>query len=179
MYSSYYGNYPSYYEGYGAGISDASLYTTLGSALGAFFGFFLILMLAIVIIQIVASWKLFTKAGEKGWKSIIPIYNIITLFKISGLSPWIVCAYLLGFIPIIGGLIILGVSIYQSYNLAKSFGKGAGFTVGLVLIPVVFYMILAFGKDEYIGPSGNVQNESSSEEKATEVVEVIDNKDNE
>ncbi len=178
MYSSYYANYPSYYEGYGAGVSDATLYATLGTALGAFFGVFLLFALVFLILQIIANWKLFNKAGEKGWKSIIPIYNIITLFKISGLSPWIVCAYLLGFIPIVGGLIILGISIYQSYNLAKSFGKGAGFTVGLVLIPVVFYMILAFGKDEYIGPGGNVKDEASSEEKDTEVVEVIENNDN-
>lgn len=178
MYSSYYGNYPSYYEGYGAGVSDATLYATLGTALGAFLGIFLLFIFIILIIQIVASWKLFNKAGEKGWKSIIPIYNVITLFKISGLSPWIVCAYLLGFIPIVGGLIMLGISIYQSYNLAKSFGKGAGFTVGLVLLPFVFYMILAFGKDEYIGPGGNVKDESSSEEKTAEVVEVIENNDN-
>lgn len=178
MYSSYYGNYPSYYEGYGAGVSDATLYATLGTALGAFLGIFLLFTFIILIIQIVASWKLFNKAGEKGWKSIIPIYNVITLFKISGLSPWIVCAYLLGFIPIVGGLIMLGISIYQSYNLAKSFGKGAGFTVGLVLLPFVFYMILAFGKDEYIGPGGNVKDESSSEEKTAEVVEVIENNDN-
>lgn len=73
---------------------------------------------------------------------------------------------------------MLGISIYQSYNLAKSFGKGAGFTVGLVLLPFVFYMILAFGKDEYIGPGGNVKDESSSEEKTAEVVEVIENNDN-
>lgn len=178
MYSSYYSNYPSYYEGYGAGVSDATLYATLGTALGAFLGIFLLFIFIILIIQIVAIWKLFNKAGEKGWKSIIPIYNVITLFKISGLSPWIVCAYLLGFIPIVGGLIMLGISIYQSYNLAKSFGKGAGFTVGLVLLPFVFYMILAFGKDEYIGPGGNVKDESSSEEKTAEVVEVIENNDN-
>lgn len=178
MYSSYYGNYPSYYDGYGAGISDATLYATLGTALGAFFGVFLLLTLAILIIQIIACWKLFTKAGEQGWKSIIPIYNVITLFKISGLSPWIVCAYLLGFIPVVGGLIVLGIGIYQSYNLAKSFGKGTGFTVGLVLLPSIFYMILAFSKDEYIGPGGNVRNDFSSEEKDADVVEVIDNNDN-
>lgn len=173
MYNSYYTNYPSYYEGYGAGAADATLYATLGTALGAFMGVFLLFSIVKLVIQIVANWKLFNKAGEKGWKSIIPIYNVITLFKISGLSPWIVCAFLLGFIPVVGGLIILGVSIYQAYNLAKSFGKGAGFTVGLVLLPSVFYMILAFGKADYIGPGGNVRDESS-----TDVVEVINNNDN-
>lgn len=177
MYSSYYGNYPSYYDGYGARMNDAA-FSMVTSALGAFLGVILIFAIIFLVLQIVAYWKLFNKAGEQGWKSIIPIYNVITLFKISGLSPWIVCAYLLGFIPVVGGLIIIGITIYQSYNLAKSFGKGAGFTVGLVLLPPIFYMILAFSKDEYIGPGGNVKDDFSSEEKDADVVEVIDNNDN-
>ena len=43
--------------------------------------------LVIFVIAIVAFWKVFTKAGEAGWKSIIPIYNIIILLKIVG-RPW-------------------------------------------------------------------------------------------
>ena len=30
------------------------------------------------ILQVIAYWKIFTKAGEEGWKSIIPIYNYFT-----------------------------------------------------------------------------------------------------
>lgn len=44
--------------------------------------------------------------------------------------------------------------------MAKSFGKDAGFTVGLVLLPTIFYMILGFGKAEYIG-NGNVTTASN------------------
>lgn len=36
---------------------------------------FVLVALAIAAISIVAIWKLFIKAGEKGWKSIIPGYN--------------------------------------------------------------------------------------------------------
>lgn len=48
---------------------------------------YLIFVLILAILQIVAWWRIFSKAGEAGWKSIIPIYNVIVLFKICGLSP--------------------------------------------------------------------------------------------
>lgn len=35
------------------------------------------------IVLVIANWKIFTKAGEAGWKSIIPIYNGYILYKIS------------------------------------------------------------------------------------------------
>jgi len=38
--------------------------------------------------------------------------------------------------------------------LSKSFGKDVGFTIGLILLPVIFYPILAFGDAKYIGPAG-------------------------
>ncbi len=103
----------------------------------------------IVVLTIVANWRIFTKAGEKGWKSIIPIYNTVTLFKIAGISPWWILGYLTAIIPVIGGFIVLGITIYSMISLAKAFGKGAGFTVGLILLNTIFVMILAFGSAEY------------------------------
>ena len=79
----------------------------------------------IAILQIVAMWKIFTKAGEKGWKSIIPIYNIVVLFKISGLSPWLILVYLAGIIPFIGWIACFIITIMQANGLAKSFGKSS------------------------------------------------------
>ena len=38
-------------------------------------GIYLIFALAWWILQIIANWNIFTKAGEAGWKSIIPIYG--------------------------------------------------------------------------------------------------------
>ena len=122
---------------------------------------YLIIVLVIAILQIIAMWKLFTKAGEKGWKSIIPIYNLVTLFKISGLSPWLILVYLLGAIPIVGGIICLILLIYQANSLAKAFGKDVGYTIGLLFLPTIFYMILGFGKAEYVG-KGNVSTASST-----------------
>ena len=47
-----------------------------------------------LVVAIVAYWKIFTKAGEAGWKSLIPIYNSVVLFKIVGLNPWLLLLYL-------------------------------------------------------------------------------------
>ena len=103
----------------------------------------------IAILTIIANWKIFTKAGEKGWKSIIPIYNMVILFRISGISPWWILLYLLAPVPLIGVIASFGLMIYLYINLAKAFGKGAGFTVGLILLNTIFVMILGFGSSEY------------------------------
>lgn len=109
------------------------------------------------IIQLIAMWKIFTKAGEKGWKAIIPIYNFVILFKISGLSPWLIFVYLVAIIPFIGWIAPIAMTAILCYKLAKSFGKDAGWAVGLYFLPFVFYLILAFGKSEYVGPDGEQQ----------------------
>ena len=107
------------------------------------------IVLIILVLTIIAQWKLFEKAGEAGWKCLIPIYSTVVLFRIAGISPWWVLGYLAVIIPGIGGLITLGITIYAMIMLAKSFGKGAGFTVGLILLNTIFIMILGFGSSSY------------------------------
>lgn len=143
---------------------DTIAATGIGAALGAFFGFIMIASIVIGVLQIIAMWKVYTKAGEKGWKSIIPIYNIVILFKISGLSPWLIFVYFAGLIPFVGWIAIMALSIYQAHSLAKSFGKDIGYTIGLVLLPTIFYMILGFGKSEYVGPAGEAAVIETSED---------------
>lgn len=133
---------------------DPSIAIGIDPIFEAIAGIYLIVSLTIVILQVVAMWKIFTKAGEKGWKSIIPIYNIVILFKISGLSPWLIFVYFAAIIPFIGWIAIFALSVYQTNSLAKSFGKDIGYTFGLLLLPTIFYMILGLGKSEYIGPGG-------------------------
>ena len=123
-YYDYYSSYPSYYDYYDYGYAtEASAFTALGAVLGAFLGVIMVVGFVIAILQLAGMWKVFTKAGEKGWKCIIPIYNLVILFRISGLSPWIIFGYLAGIIPFIGWIVCLGISIYHSNSLAKSFGK--------------------------------------------------------
>lgn len=126
-------------------------------ALGAMFVVYMIIALAIAILQIVAMWRIFTKAGEKGWKAIIPIYNAVILYKISGVSPWLLFIYLASFIPFVGWIAVLVLNIYQANNLSKSFGKDVGYTVGLILLAPIFYMILGFGSADYVGPGGKAK----------------------
>ena len=115
----------------------------------------------IVILTIVANWKIFTKAGEAGWKCLIPIYNLVILFKIVGISPWLILVYLAGWIPIIGPLASLGITIYSMISLAKAFGKGGGFAVGLIFLNTIFTMMLAFDDAKYqLG--NNVDKNNSS-----------------
>jgi hypothetical protein len=97
-----------------------------------------------VILMIAAMWMIFTKAGQPGWASIIPIYNWIVWCKIVGRPLWWVLLLFLCF-PIF--FIILSI------DLAKSFGKGGGFAVGLILLSPIFFPILGFGSATYQGPS--------------------------
>lgn len=152
-YYDYYSTYPSAYDYYDYGYTagDSTIAAIGGTILGAFFGFFLFIGLIVLVLQLIGMWKVFTKAGEKGWKCLIPIYNTVILFRISGLSPWIIFGYLAVIIPFVGWIVALGITIYQCNSLAKSFGKDVGYTVGLLFLPTIFYMILGFGKSEYVG----------------------------
>lgn len=128
--------------------------SVLAIALGVFLVIGLI-CLAITVVVIVSQWFTFKKAGKEGWEAIVPIYNMIVLFQIAGVSPWLLLIYLVGWVPIIGWLAVMGVSIYHSIMLAKSFGKTPGFGIGIWLLPCIFYPIIAFSKDiKYVGAGG-------------------------
>ena len=106
---------------------------------------FLLIGLIFAVIEIAALWNVFTKAGEKGWKSIIPIWNYIVLMRIIGRPVWWI---ILLFIPFVN--IIVFIIVYL--DLAKAFGKGVGFAVGLILLGFIFLPILGFGSARYVGP---------------------------
>ncbi len=118
-----------------------------GAAIGAFFAVFGLIYLGFIAFFIACAWKLFVKAGEEGWKVLIPFYNYVVWLQIVGRPWWFV---LLLFVPF-GGLV---VSVLVGIDTAKSFGKDQGFAVGLILLAPVFYAILAFGDARYLGPSG-------------------------
>ncbi len=106
--------------------------------------------LALLGFYLYVNWKLYEKAGEEGWKAIIPIYNIFVLLKIVG-KPW--WWFFMLFIPLVNFVFL----IWIVNMLSKSFGKDEGFTVGLILLGFVFVPILALGDAQYQGPYGNAE----------------------
>ncbi|HEC43747.1 MAG TPA: signal peptidase I [Bacteroides sp.] len=105
--------------------------------------------LAFAVFMIISWWIVLKKAGQPGWAILIPVYNFLILLKIAGKPWWWVFALLLAIIPIVGALLLLVVLILMYNGISTKFGKGAGFTVGLVLLSIVFVPILAFGDAEY------------------------------
>ena len=104
----------------------------------------LLFELALIVFLIAAIWRVFTKAGQPGWAAIVPIYNVYVLLKIVGKPAWwlILC-----FIPLVNFIIAIIIAL----ELAKVFGKGAGFGIGLVFLGFIFYPILGFGDATYQG----------------------------
>jgi hypothetical protein len=113
--------------------------TATGGA-GGWFG------MLIGLIVLVAYWRIFTKAGEAGWQAIIPIWNVFVFMKVIGRPWWWVLLMLIPFVNIIVGIIAF-------HDLAMSFGHGWGFTLGLLFLPFIFFLILGFGGDRYSGPA--------------------------
>ena len=134
---------------------------------------FMIFILTLVILVIAGLWKVYEKAGQEGWKCLIPIYNAVVLLRIVGKPAWWIWLMVVPFIisailtfnsrgsiapPLLAfALNIVGyVYIVWTYNmLSKSFGKTEAFTAGLLFLGVIFIPILGFGDSKYLGPYGD------------------------
>lgn len=117
----------------------------------------IIAFIVLYLITAIVKWKIFVKAGEKGWKALIPVYSQYIEFKICWDTKYFwmifiisICSSVLLLIPVIGlsimmiGMIcILVITIQEKLQLAKSFGKDNGFGIGLCVIPLVFELMLA------------------------------------
>jgi hypothetical protein len=102
--------------------------------------------LVIGIVELIAMWKIFTKAGKPGWAVLIPIYNLYVMLEIVGRPWWYLLLFLVPLVNVVIAIILV-------FDLAKSFGKGAGFGIGLLLLGPIFIIILGFGKAQYVGPA--------------------------
>ncbi len=139
-----------------------------------------IFVLVWYVLLVIAGWKMLEKAGEKGWKSLIPIYNVYMLYKIVDMAGWFwamiglgvlmsiistatgygpnvsldqILAYysnpLLFILSIAVCIFAIVVEIKYAYRTAKVFGHGIGYTIGIILVPNIFWLILGFGKSKY------------------------------
>ena len=150
-----------------------------GGVLGGIFAFIATVGIIYYIFLIIAGWKMFEKAGEKGWKALIPIYNTYIFYKIVGMKNWFWATLIVSFaISLITSLLgqgtqintmdmstgagvfsfilTLGMTIFALVvtimyvnRTSKAFGHGVGFAVGLFFLSGIFMLILGFGKSKY------------------------------
>ena len=146
----------------------SSLSEGVATALAVSLLLLLLLLIVSLVLMIIASWKIFVKAGEKGWKSLIPFYAQCIQFRVAGISKifWVD-------LPVMILMLVLSwmgrneTGVYKvlyycnfalqalSYGyIARAFGKKTGFCVATALLPMIFLPILAFGSAEYVGTKG-------------------------
>jgi hypothetical protein len=116
------------------------------AGIAAIFMAMLIPILIIAVVVIIGKWKIYEKAGKPGWAAIVPIYNWIVMLEIVGKPIWWIFLFLIPCVNIV-------FLIWTINLLSKSFGQSEGFTVGLLLLGVIFYPILGFGNYQYLGPA--------------------------
>ena len=109
--------------------------------------FIILIYIGILVLLIISQWKIFTKANKPGWACLIPIYNSLVLLQIIGKPWWWLLLFLIPFVNLI-------FAIWVTNLLSKSFGKDEGFTIGLILLPIIFLPILGLGSAKYAGPAG-------------------------
>ncbi len=144
---------------------DGTLVSSDSNALFAVIGAFtivaILILVILAVINVVARWKMVKKMGGAGWSQIVPVYSEWVLSSAAGCAQALCIAftaldavsYLFGAIDgdsfqmLAGacGVALFVIRCIVLNQVAKRFGKGTGFTVGLVILPTIFYAILGFG----------------------------------
>ena len=140
-----------------------------GAAFGLALGVIIVCAIVWYVFQAIADWKIFAKAGESGWKSLIPIYNVFVEYELcwSGMLGLVYIVAVIAANLLTSGqaavqnwkvitagvlsVVALVLHIIQSIKLSRSFGKGTGFGVLLVLFGPIARLVLGFGSARYIG----------------------------
>lgn len=142
----------------------------------------LLLVLAFWVLLVIARWKMFTKAGEAGWKSIIPIYADYIGYKLwwDTKNFWIFFASavvysiaygvlqvgvngstttidftsnpVMSLLASVAGIVLIVWDIRYCLKTVRAYGGGTGMGILMVLFPNIISLILGFGKAKYVGP---------------------------
>lgn len=123
-------------------LATSSDISSMAAGIGAVYT---IICLIVAVAAVIGMWKVFVKAGEPGWAILIPIYNAYVLFKITWGKGII---FLLMCIPVVNFVVMIMTYV----KLAKAFGKGIGFAIGLLFLSPIFLIMLGFGDAQYEGP---------------------------
>lgn len=119
---------------------DLFLNPVLWATLGGFLVFFVIFFVVLLVVLLIGKWKFFKKAGQEGWKAIIPFYSDYVLAcDIAGLKWWwfliLISQSILNLTDIDGGIITLAACAEMfatanvAYNLSKKLNKSTGWIV--------------------------------------------------
>jgi serine/threonine protein kinase len=101
-----------------------------------------VLMVLVAVTVCAGFWRVFAKGGLPGWGCLVPFYNLVLLMRLGGKPGW--WAIWL-FVPLLNFVIYTIVTL----EVAKNFGKGVAYTLGLLLCPPLFYTILGLGYAQY------------------------------
>lgn len=114
----------------------------------------LIFLIVSYLLFSVTMMKLFTKAGEEGWKALVPGLNFIIMCKLVGRSS-AHAAWLL--VPIVNIFVFVGLCV----DMVRSFGKYDFWhsAMAVVYAPIIFYMIGNNKDDKYLGPTLKMEKE--------------------
>lgn len=118
--------------------------------------FFGIIAIAFYVVYVIALAKLFKKAGEDGWKAIIPFYNVFVLIQIAGLNWWYFLIAISG--TIVNILDIDGLSTvtllasrivnaFCFYNIAKKTKQNqTGYAIAAAFVPGIMALVVGLSK---------------------------------
>lgn len=147
-----------------------------------FFEIALILTFLYYVLLTVAQWKLFTKAGEKGWKALIPFYSMFVSHHLIGMRHiWFILDIIFWVIEVILELIdgtpmwlertffavaIIFTIMSEIFHISKlcyCYTKSELFGIGMFVCPPLFSLILAFDpKSEYHPPREHREHEEKN-----------------
>ena len=144
----------------------------------------MVLSFILWILDIIARWKINTKAGRTGWFALIPCLSEFTLFDLATGMGWLGVVYFIlslfglsiSFSQLMqlssgtydftspGGLssglsMLISVvswvlSIFLAVKLSRAFGKGVGYIILLIFVAPIARMMLGFGSAVYYGVDG-------------------------
>jgi len=105
----------------------------------------MLISLIVFVVLVVSGWQMYAKARQPGWVSVIPVLNVLGLLKMIGKPYWWALLYL---VPVVNVAMHFVVAVL----VARSFGKGFLFGVGLFFLPIVFLPMIGLGDARYVGP---------------------------
>src|SRR5208283_5227396 len=108
---------------------------------------FLLITIIFIIVCIVGLWKIFEKAGRKGWEILIPFYNFYIWLKIIKKPMWWYIFIIITFIDVFM-LMLMTIELVKCFNKHSLLQQGAA-----VIFPYIYFPYLAFNKKEvYVHP---------------------------